>query len=72
MRRERGVMHFVYIACLLEMQGRKNMAGQGREENGKYNTDSLNEISDNVSVMSIGLLHFTTFWIAHTFAVHGI
>ena len=27
MRRERGVMHFVYIACLLEMQGRKNMAG---------------------------------------------
>lgn len=49
MRRERGVMHFVYIACLLEMQGRKNRAGhdvtgQGREENGKYNADSLNEI----------------------------
>lgn len=70
-------MHFVYIACLLEMQGRKNMAGhdvtgQGREENGKFSADSLNEISDKVSVVSIGLLHFTTFWIAHTFAVHGI
>lgn len=42
-------MHFVYIACLLEMQGRNDVTGhdvtgQGREENGKYNADSLNEI----------------------------
>ena len=27
-------MHFVYIACLLEMQGRENMAGQGRAGQG--------------------------------------
>ena len=37
-------MHFVYIACLLEMQGRNDRAGQGREEYGKFSADSLNEI----------------------------
>lgn len=61
-------MHCVYIVCLLEMHGRQDWQGGNK----KYIAGSLNETSESGPALPIGLLHFSTFWIAHTFAVLGI